>query len=345
MRLSDLARGLIAVLLLTQHATAFEVEEEHLFVGGAARAELSVLSTTDIDIAAPLVAAFLAARPDLSLRYTMASSQEVFRAIADEGAAFDLVISSAMDLQMKLANDGFASPHASDAATALPPWARWRDRLFGFALEPVVTIVSRRGLEGLPIPETRRDLIALLRENPDRFRGRIATYDPHASGVGYMFATQDARQTDAFWRLAEVMGRLDARLYCCSVDMIEDLAAGRVFVAYNVVGSYAATHARRIPDAAVIELQDFSLALLRSALIPVTAARPDLGAAFLDFLIGAEGQRISRGDTGFPPLTEGAIQLSAHIRPIRLDPGLLVPLDRLTRRNFLREWDAAMTQP
>lgn len=345
MRLSDLARALTAALLLASAAAAFEVEHEQLFEGASPRAELVILSTTDIDIATPLVTAFLATRPDLSLRYIMASTQEVFRAVADEGAAVDLVISSAMDLQMKLANDGLAAAHASDAAMALPSWARWRDRLFGFALEPVVTVVSRKGLEGLPIPETRRDLIALLRENPERFEGRIATYDPHISGAGYLFATQDARQTDAFWRLAEVMGRLDARLYCCSVEMIEDLAAGDILVAYNVVGSYAATHARTIPDAAVIELQDFSLALLRSALIPVTASRPDLGAAFLDFLIGPEGQRISRGDTAFPPLTEGAIELSAHIRPIRLDPGLLVPLDRLTRRNFLREWDAALTQP
>ena len=337
---------LLALLALATPAQGFEIEDERLFAGGGATgAELRVLSTTDSDIAAPLIEAFLESRPDLSVRYVMASSREVHAAIADEGVPFDLVISSAMDLQMKLANDGLARPHASEEAAALPDWARWRDLLFGFALEPVVTVVSLKGLEGLPIPQTRRDLIALLRENPDRFSGRIATYDPHISGAGYLFAAEDARQTDAFWRLAEVMGRLDARLYCCSVDMIEDLAAGEILIAYNVVGSYAATHASSIPDVGVIELQDFTSALLRTALIPTSAQRPDLGAALLDYMLGPEGQALAKGPTTFPTLRLGTIELSAHIRPIRLDPGLLVGLDRMTRATFLREWDAALKQP
>lgn len=336
---------LAALILPALPAAGFEVEEERVFAGPEAVTELRVLSTTDADIAAPLIGAFLAARPELSVRYVVASSHEVHAAIAAEAAPFDLVISSAMDLQMKLANDGHAQPHASAAAEALPPWARWRDLLFGFALEPVVTVVSLRGLEGLPVPQTRRELIALLRENPDRFAGRIATYDPHVSGAGYLFAVEDARRSEAFWRLAEVMGRLDARLYCCSADMLDDLAAGRVLIAYNVLGSYATARVPAIPDAGVIEMQDYTSALLRTALIPVTAERPALGAALLDFLIGPEGQALSRGRTAFPALAGGAVLLAAHIRPIRLDPGLLVGLDRMTRAQFLREWDAALTQP
>jgi iron(III) transport system substrate-binding protein len=247
------------MLILVSPALGFEIEEERLFVGRNASAGLSVLSTTDADIAAPLIAAFLTTRPDLSVRYVMASSRDIYAANATDRAAFDLVISSAMDLQMKLANDGFAQPHES--AAALPDWARWRDLVFGFAPEPIVTVVSLRGFDGLAVPQIRRDLIALLRENPERFKGRIGTYDPHISGAGYLFAAEDARQTDAFWRLAKVAGRLDARLYCCSVDMIDDLAAGEIFIAYNVVGSYAATHAARLPEAGVIELQDFTSAL------------------------------------------------------------------------------------
>lgn len=340
-----LKAAFLALIVFTTPAIGFEVEEERLFTGRATSAELRVLSTTDSDIAAPLIEAFLVSRPDLSVRYVMASSRDVHAAIAEEAVPFDLVISSAMDLQMKLANDGFARPHDSEPAAALPEWARWRDLLFGFALEPVVTVVSLKGLDGLPVPQTRRDLIVLLRENPERFTGRIATYDPHVSGAGYLFAVEDARQTDAFWRLAEVMGRLDARLYCCSVEMIEDLAAGRILIAYNVVGSYAATHATSIPDASIVEMQDFTSALLRTALIPSNAERPDLGAALLDYMLGAEGQALAKGPTAFPTLDPGTVQLSAHIRPIRLDPGLLVGLDRMTRANFLREWDAALMQP
>ena len=43
-----------------------------------------------------------------------------------------------------------------------------------------------------------------------------------------LFATQDARATETYWRLTEVMGRVGAKLYCCSGQMIDDLRVGRV---------------------------------------------------------------------------------------------------------------------
>jgi len=344
MRLPAPAAALIALVVATA-AGAFETEG-HRRWGDGPGPVLRILSTTDIDIAAPAVAAFRAANPAIVVDYTMAASTEVYRAIADEGAAVDLVISSAMDLQMKLANDGFAAAHASAAAEALPDWARWRDRLFGFTLEPVVILAARAAFADLALPRARRALVDVLRDNPERFAGRIATYDPHVSGAGYLFATQDARHSDTFWRLAEVMGRLDAQLYCCSGEMIEDMLAGRIALAYNVVGSYAATRLAGHPDIAVIEPEDFTIAILRTALIPASAPAPSLGGAFLDFLLGPEGQALMADRAGLPPgAAFTAIVPAAHLRPVRLGPGLLVGLDPLERAAFLREWDAALIQP
>ncbi|MDZ4135131.1 MAG: ABC transporter substrate-binding protein, partial [Paracoccaceae bacterium] len=156
-------------------------------------------------------------------------------------------------------------------------------------------------------------------------------------------ATQDARQTDTFWRMAEVMGRIDTRLYCCSVDMIDDLEAGRLSIAYNVVGSYAATRLGAHPDILIVEPEDYTIALLRTALIPVNARRPDLGAAMVDFLLDDTAQALMRQVAGLSP--EPSNPQRPHIRPIRLDTGLLVHLDRIKRDAFLREWDGAMNQP
>ena len=46
------------------------------------------------------------------------------------------------------------------------------------------------------------------------------------------------------------------------------------------------------------------------------------------------------------PLEENPIWLRDNValRPIRLGPGLLVFLDRLKRRTFLRNWEASITQ-
>jgi len=326
-------------------ASAFEIEEERVFPADAAAAELRILSTTDTVTFAPLIAAFQQTSPNLSVRYTVASSQEVFRAIYDEGAAFDLVISSAMDLQMKLANDGFAASHRSAEMQGLPAWAYWRDQLYAFAQEPVVLIVSRKAFKGLEMPRTRQDMVRLLRDNPDRFTGRIGTYDPKLSGAGYLFATQDARQSDTFWRLAEVMGGLSPRLYGTSGDMIDDLNAGRLAMAYNVLGSYAQARLPVGGDGVLVELEDFTLTLLRTALVPRNAEAPQLGAAFLDFLLSAEGRRLIRDEAGLPPIDERALAAGQHLRPIRLDPGLLVFVDPIKRQRFLNEWNAALIHP
>ncbi|MFN6952282.1 MAG: ABC transporter substrate-binding protein [Albidovulum sp.] len=340
MRAAFLSLGLMLVAATSQ---AFTVEEDHLFPAtGIARARLSILSTTDIAVLFPLIAAFQAHNPDVAVHYTVAGSQEVFGAVANDAAAFDLVISSAMDLQMKLVNDGFAMAHRSTATAALPRWARWQDRLFAFAQENVVTIVSRAGLGDAPLPQTRRDLIDLLRQYPERFRGRVGTYDLELSGAGYLFATQDSRQSDSFWRLAEVMGGLSPRLYVSTNEMITDLKSGNLVLAYNVLGSYARPRLADDADLQIAELEDYTLTLLRTGFIPVTATEPVLGGAFLDFLLSPEGQSLLQEKAGLPPIDETELAQRPHLRPMRLDPGLLVFLDDLKRQRFLEEWRAAL---
>lgn len=339
----DLVLAIVLTLGLGTPAPAFEIEEERVF-GNPLGDELSILSTTDIPAIAPVLEAFASTRPDERIRYMQASSLEVFRAIHDEQAEIDLVMSSAMDLQMKLANDGFARS-VTPKPGALPDWARWRDQLFGVALEPVLTLASRRGLGDLPPPRTRRDLIAMLRENAERFDGRVATYDPQSSGVGYFLISQDSGQSEGFWRLAEVMGRLNARLYCCSGEMIDDLRAGRITIAYNVVASYAARYAPDDPDLIPLVLEDYTFAILRSALVPENAPNPDAATELLSFLLSPDAQSLIAQNAGVALIPGTGPAPSVHLRPIRLDAGLLVYSDQLRRASLLAEWNAAMVQP
>ena len=135
------------------------------------------------------------------------------------------------DLQFQLVNDGYAQTHRSAATEAPPDWARWRGLIFAFTTEPAVVVISAERFAGLPVPAARLERIALLCDNPDRVRGAVGAYDVRESGLGYLFATLEARATDADWRLPEVMGRLDPELYCCSSEMIDDVASDRAAVA------------------------------------------------------------------------------------------------------------------
>lgn len=326
-------------------ASAFEIEGEELFTSGSGTTTIRVISTADLDIFAPLIGAFQADNPNIDVHYTLVGSSELMRALYDEGAQFDVAISSAMDLQTKLANDGFARTYRSTQTDALPEWARWRDAVFSFTQEPAVLIISEKSLDGLERPVTRQDLIALLRDNPDRFMNRIGTYDIRQSGLGYLFATQDARNSDSFWRLTEVMGRLGAKLYCCSGDMIAHVASGELALAYNVLGSYAASRLKGENGLGIVVLEDYATVMLRTALIPATVEQFAEAGTFIDFLTAADTRPLIARLTGLPPLDPEAIADQAAFRPIRLGPGLLVYLDQIKRETFLEEWTSAIDQP
>ncbi len=341
MRYFCLAFGLM--LWTTSAATALDIEEQRLFPGTGDRV-LRVLSTTDLDLFAPYILSFQEVRPEISVDYTVVSSSDLHREIRD-GAQFDLAISSAMDLQFQLANDGFAQPYRSDAIQNLPDWARWRDLIFAITAEPAVVVINTDRFSGLDLPATRQDLIALLRDNPDHFAGAVGTYDVRSSGLGYLFATQDDRATDAYWRLNEVMGRLEPQLYCCSGQMIDDVGSGRLALAYNVLGSYAAD--RLAADEGgrmqILQMQDFTNVMLRTVLIPTPAQNTEAAGAMIDVLTTL-GMRDLPGEWPLPSLSLAGPLESSGLGPIRLGPALMVYLDPLNRRTFLTEWENAIEQ-
>lgn len=340
MRIACLA---VCLSLWAVCAAAQEIEDHRHYPGTGSQV-LRIVSTADLEVFEPFLLRFQASRPALGIDYTVVSSAELHRAIRD-GMAYDLALSSAMDLQFQLANDGYARAYRSEVTDALPDWARWRDLIFAFTAEPAVMVISSERFDGLPLPATRQDLITVLRDNPDRFRGAVGTYDVRDSGLGYLFATQEARSSDAYWRLSEVMGRLDPQLYCCSAQMIDDVAEGRLALAYNVLGSYAEERLAREDDSnlRIIRMEDFANVMLRTAMIPANAEAVAEAGAMLDALL-TEGMREARGDLVLPPLQRSSDPERLSFGPIRLGPALMVYLDPLNRRAFLEAWGNAMEQ-
>ena len=324
-------------------AAAQAIEDRKVYPG-TGEPTLRVVSTVDLDVFDPYIRAFQAGRPDLTIDYTVMSSVDLYTVIRS-GAAYDLAISSAMDLQLKLANDGFAQSYRSELTDTLPDWASWRDLIFAFTAEPAVVVLSIDALSGRPVPATRQDLISLLRDHPERFENAVGTYDVRISGLGYLFATQEARSTDAYWRLSEVMGRLSPRLYCCSGQMVDDVIEGRLLLAYNVLGSYATERLAREPDdrVRIVRMEDFANVMLRTVIIPSTATETEGAGALVDMLLET-GLRDGQDDWPLPPLFQMNELQQSGSGPIRLGPGLMVYLDPLNRRAFTTEWENAMEQ-
>jgi len=344
MRFPDLARCLSAALWLTYSAgplVALELEDQRLYPG-TGDTVVKVISTGDLDVFEPFILQFQAENPTIGIDYSVTSSAELHTAIT-QGGVFDVAMSSAMDLQFQLANDGAAQAYSSPVTESLPTWARWRNQVFAFTAEPAVAVISQDLFAGLERPKTRQELIALLRQNPDAFENKIGTYDVQTSGLGYLFATQEARNSDTFWRLSELMGRRGTELYCCSGQMIDEVASGRLALAYNVLGSYAAERIARDDRLEILDLQDYATVMLRTALIPATATETEAAGLFLDRLL-QEGMLENSTVWALPPLSAAETPEARAYGPIRLGPALLVYLDRLNRDAFLRAWRDAMVQ-
>lgn len=334
----------LGLSVLATAVGAIELEESRSYEAQAEQGILRILSTADVDVFEPILLAFQDLHPGMTIQYDVASSAEVMKGLYEEGVEYDLAISSAMDLQIKLANDGFALSYTSDATQSLPDWATWRNQVFAFTQEPTVLVVSQQAFKDMEMPRTRAGLIELLRTRSEEFDGRVGTYDVRISGAGYLFATQDSRNTESFWQLTEVMGRLDTRLYCCTSQMISDVADGTLAIAYNVLGSYAQSRLNDTPGIEIIEMDDYVSVMLRTALIPVTARSVEDSGLMIDFLAGLSSRPDLVAQTGLPAVEALSPEEAPERRPIRLGPGLLVFLDAMRRETFLRSWVSSMEQ-
>jgi len=139
----------------------------------------------------------------------------------------------------------------------------------------------------------------------------------------------------------EVMGALDARLYCCSGDMIDDLTRGRIVVAYNVLGSYAEARTESQDALEIVLPSDFPTTMMRTALVSKATAQPEAATRFVQFLVSFQSG--TPGETGPLPPLQGQENGSKRAT-ITLEPALMTFLDTLKRNKFLSEWENALIQ-
>lgn len=260
----------------------------------------------------------------------------------------DIVLSSAIDLQVKLVNDGYAQPHFSAAARTLPAEAKWRNEIFGLTFEPVVFAVNTDELPASEVPRSRFDLVLALRRRPDFWRGRVGTYDIEKSSVGYLLAAQDSRQSSEYGTLVGTLGALRARTYANMGALIDDIAAGRLALGYNVLASYARARIADGAHIAIVYPDDYTLAVVRAAFVSRDAPNPVGAHAFLEYLMSERGQRIlaTRSELSAASLRttgRGGVDstILGPLRPIPIGPGLLTYLDRQKRERLIANWRTA----
>lgn len=342
----------VAALALAAFAHAAEVSGDGLTLGPAdSKNVLVVHASNSVQVFRGVLEDFGRLNPAVRLEYTELSTQELYSETVARAAKMpasragpDLVISSAMDLQTKLVNDGYARVHVSPETRALPGWANWRDEVFSIGTDPIVMVYNTRKLDPARVPHTRRELLSLLQAPGQPLAGQISTYDVQGSGIGYLAATQDTRLDSMAGALLAALGRNGVAIHESTEHALDKLERGEITLAYNLLESYTLHRINQGAPLAIVYPQDYTLMLSRSAIIPKQAPRPDLGAMFLDYLLSPRGQEMLAKESGMRPVSASVIP-AAGVRPVALGVGLLVYLDTLKKRHFLDLWRAAIFPP
>ena len=315
-----------------------------------------VYSTTDTAAANFLIKDFQALYPGISVEYNDMNSTEVYNRFISEKAAnagsADVLWSSSMDLQIKLANEGGALAYASPEISHLPTWAVWKNEAFGTTYEPLAIVYNKRLLSGDEIPQSHADLLRVFTTKADKLKGKVTTYDIEKSGVGFMLITQDSKYNPQFWDMVKALGAVGPRVQSSAGTMMERISSGENLLGFNIFNSYAALRAKKDPSIGIVLPKDYALVMSRVMFISKAAKNPNAAKLWLDYILSKRGQTIIANQAELGSIrsdVEGEMtaagyttQLGAAAKPIPVSADLLAYLDQTKRLDFIKQWQAAM---
>lgn len=320
---------------------------------------LVIYAGADVELANPLIKDFQSMYPAIKVEYSDINSAELFKRFTQETAAgkhvADVVWSVAMDNQMKLANDGYAQAYSSPELEHLQDWAHWRNEIFGTTFEPVVMAYNKQLLAPGEVPQTHAQLVNLLKAQPARFSGMIATYDIEKTGSGFLFISQDIKQNPGTWNLVRTMGESRVRRMTSTYAMLDKISSGECLLGYNLLGAYALTRAMKDARIGVVMPKDYTLVISRLIFISKNAPHPNAAKLWVDYLLSRRGQTLMAEKSHLQSVRndiEGADSgsqlyklLGNAIKPVVVGPGLLTDLDHAKRLELMKRWNRAMAAP
>ncbi|HSF48359.1 MAG TPA: ABC transporter substrate-binding protein [Burkholderiales bacterium] len=350
---------LVAFFSNTSHAQlppGYAASYSETIAAAKKEGKLVIYAATDLAAATPLIRDFQAMYSGIQVEYHDMNTTELYdrftAEISERAESADVLWSSAMDLQMKLVNDGYAQAYRSPEAPRLPEWAVWRYEAFATTFEPVVFVYNKRLLAADEVPQSHPDLMRLLKSKAQDLEGKIATYDIEKSGVGFLLITQDSRTSPAFWSLIKTLGATGVRLQPTTTAMVERIASGEYLLGYNLLGSYAMDRAAKNPAIGVVLPADYTLVMSRVMFISKSAKHPNAARLWTDYVLSRRGQTVLAAQSNLSSIrsdvegesTSAAIskKLGASLKPIAVGPGLLVYLDHAKRQEFLKQWRQAL---
>ena len=346
----------VSTLAAAQVPAGYPADYANTLAAARKEGKVVIYSALDTKAAQPLIKDFNAVYPDIKVEYNDMNSTEMYnRFIAEvasgQGSA-DIMWSSAMDLQVKLVDDGQALTYRSPEASKLPQWAVYKDQAYGTTYEPAVFIYNKRLVTGDEIPQDHAGFTKVLAAHEDKYKGKVTTYDIEKSGVGFMFVVQDSKYFPGMKDLEKEFGKTQYKVYASTGNMLEKVSSGEHLLGYNVLGSYALVRAKKDPSLGVVLPKDYTLVLSRVLFIGKQAKNPNAAKVFTDYVLSQRGQKLIGSDVELFSIRNDVEaeytaaklnqQLGSNVKPIPVSSEIVGYLDPKKRLDFLSAWKQAL---
>lgn len=334
-----------------QVPAGYPADYQKIIDGAKKEGKLVIYGATDSKATQPLVNDFRALYPGISVEYNDMNSTEVYNRFISEVAAggntADVMWSSAMDLQIKLASDGYALAYKSVETSKIPGWAVWNDMAYGTTFEPAAIVYNKRLVTSAEVPKTHADFAKLI--TSEKFKDKVTTYDIEKSGVGFMFMTQDSQDYPQFAALEQALGTARVRVQSSTGTMLERISSGENLIGYNVLGSYALVRAKTDPSIGIVLPTDYTLILSRVTFINKAAKNLNAAKLWTDYMLSHRGQTVIanesklyaiRADVKGETTSAELIKIigEKNIKPVPVSPAVLQYLAPAKRMAFLKQW-------
>ena len=348
--------ALTAALAASLAAAQGQYGADYQKIIDAAKGEKTVVvySSTDQATAQFLIDDFQKLYPFLKVQYNDIGTTQIYSRVIAEAAAntpgADFVWSSAMELQVKLATEGYALAYTSPELKNYAPENHIDNILYGTTLEPAALIYNKRVVKKLP--SSHAEFAQMLQSG--QYNGKVATWDPEKSGVGFTLLDFDSKVTKDFGAVERGLGKANAGLYSSTGAMLEKVSSGEAAFGYDIIASYALLRQQKVPDLGLHFWKDDTIAFQRPAFVSKSAAHPNAAKLFLDYLLSRRGQQVMANESllyalrpdvagkATPNKVYAAVGGKANLKVIPVSRELLKNLDQAGRSAFLNQWRQAV---
>jgi iron(III) transport system substrate-binding protein len=344
------------VAVIAQVPAGYPADYAKIVDAAKKEGKVVVYSALDTKAAQPLIKDFNAVYPDVKVEYNDMNSTELYNRFIAEVASgqggTDIMWSSAMDLQVKLVDEGKALAYKSPESAKLPGWANYKDQAYGTTFEPTVFIYNKRLVTGADIPTDHASFAKIINANAAKFKGKVTSFDIEKSGVGFMMVAQDEKHFPGLKELEKGFGATSYKVYSSTGNMLEKVSSGEHLLGYNIIGSYAMVRAKKDQNLGVVLPKDYSLVLSRVMFIGKSAKNPNAAKLFLDYILSQRGQKMIGSEVELfavrddvdAEYTAGKLkkEMGDKLKPIPIGSEITSYLDAKKRLEFINAYKAGV---